>query len=70
MAIALKTCKKDSLKLKAFSNMAMYWARYRLWTPRKGLIKFLTPVHNPSVLLQWTSLIPSPSSSRANSLAE
>src|SRR6185369_6792619 len=47
--------------------MATYCPRYPLWTPRNGRRKFRSPVHNPSLVLLWTSRIPSPSSSRAHS---
>src|SRR4029077_4856979 len=47
--------------------MATYCPRYPLWTPRNGRRKFRSPVHNPSIVLLWTSRIPSPSSSRAHS---
>src|SRR5262249_29836170 len=56
-----------SRMLYAHSHMATYWFRYHLLTPRNGRRKLPTPVHNPSMVLLWTSRIPSPSSSRAHS---
>src|SRR5215467_5666705 len=57
------------LMLWPHSNMATYWYRYTLFTPRNGRRKFRSPVHRPSSVLMWTSRWPSPSSSRAHSPA-
>src|SRR5215467_3548179 len=57
------------LMLWPHSNMATYWYRYTLFTPRNGRRKFRRPVHSPSSVLMWTSRWPSPSSSRAHSPA-
>src|SRR5712691_2117811 len=45
----------------------MYCCRYSLLTPRNGRMKFRRPVQMPSMVLQSTSRVPSPSSSRAHS---
>jgi hypothetical protein len=47
--------------------MMTYCPKYALFTPRNGRRKFRSPVQIPSSVLQCTSRIPSPSSSRANS---
>src|SRR3954447_10984930 len=47
--------------------MMTYCSKYTLFTPRNGRRKFRSPVQIPSSVLQCTSRMPSPSSSRANS---
>src|SRR5919202_2005132 len=54
-------------RLWAHSKMATYWLKNHLLTPRNGRRKFRTPVQIPSIVLSWTSRMPSPSSSRAHS---
>src|SRR5262249_31859848 len=51
------------------SNNLRYRSRYFLLTPRNGRRKFRRPVHSPSSVLQCTSRMPPPSSSRAHSPA-
>src|SRR5262249_25689193 len=57
------------LMLSLHANMATYWYRYTLFTPRDCRREFRGPVHSRSGVLTWTSRIPSPSSSRAHSPA-
>src|SRR5436305_801519 len=64
---ARMNCEFTRLTLWIHSNIATYWYRYFLCTPRKGRRKFRRPVHSPSSVLQCTSRTPSPSSSRAHS---
>ena len=55
------------LRLCAHSKMATYWSKNHLLTPRNGRRKFRTPVQIPSIVVLWTSRMPSPSSARAHS---
>src|SRR5947207_14292593 len=61
--MARKKSAVTRLRLCAHSNMALYWSKNHLLTPRKGRKKFRTPVQMPSIVLLWTSRMPSPSSS-------
>ena len=51
LRIARRTALVASFMLYDHSNMAMYWPRNHLLTPRKLRKKFRAPVHNPSVVL-------------------
>ncbi len=53
LRIARRTALVASFMLYDHSNMAMYWPRNHLLTPRKLRKKFRAPVHNPSVVLLW-----------------
>ena len=63
----LRNSSVTALMLWPHWNIATYWARYYLLTPRNGRRKFRRPVQIPSSVLSWTSRTPSPSSSRAHS---